>query len=48
MNNKENLINKYEQDWEKNPRWNGIKRPYSAEEVVNLKGSIKIDFSLAK
>lgn len=26
-------------DWTNNPRWNGIKRPYSAEQVVNLQGS---------
>ena len=48
MNKKESLINEYEKDWQNNPRWNGIKRPYSAEEVVNLKGSIKIDYSIAK
>ena len=26
-------------DWAINPRWNGIKRPYTAEEVVRLQGS---------
>jgi len=26
-------------DWALNPRWNGIKRPYTAEEVVRLQGS---------
>lgn len=35
-------------DWETNPRWQGIKRPYSPEEVVRLRGSIKIDYTLAQ
>ena len=48
MNNKENLISKYENDWKNNPRWKGVKRPYSAEEVVNLKGSVNIKYSIAK
>ena len=26
-------------DWQTNPRWAGIKRPYSAEDVVRLRGS---------
>jgi len=26
-------------DWATNDRWNGIKRPYTADEVVNLQGS---------
>jgi isocitrate lyase len=28
-----------QQDWAINPRWNGISRPYTAEEVVRLQGS---------
>ncbi len=28
-----------QQDWTLNPRWNGISRPYTAEEVVRLQGS---------
>jgi isocitrate lyase len=35
-------------EWETNPRWQGIKRPYSPEEVVRLRGSIKIDYTLAQ
>ena len=37
-----------EQDWKNNPRWDGIERPYTAEEVVNLRGSIQIEHTLAK
>ena len=35
-------------DWETNPRWKGIVRPYSAEEVVNVSGSVQIEYTLAK
>ena len=48
MNNREELIKKYEHDWENNPRWKGIERPYSAEEVVDLKGSVTVENTLAK
>lgn len=35
-------------DWENNPRWNGIERPYTAEDVVKLRGTVHIEHSLAK
>ncbi|HQN47262.1 MAG TPA: isocitrate lyase, partial [Rugosibacter sp.] len=35
-------------DWETNPRWNGIKRGYSAEDVVRLRGSFPIEYTLAR
>lgn len=41
-------IAQLEQDWQTNPRWQGIERPYSAEEVVRLRGSITIDHTLAR
>ncbi len=34
--------------WETDPRWQGITRPYSAEEVVALRGSVHIEHSLAR
>lgn len=34
--------------WDKNPRWNGIKRNFTAEEVIKLRGSVKIEHTLAK
>ena len=37
-----------QKDWETNPRWKGIKRPYSAENVIRLRGSIDIEYTLAK
>jgi isocitrate lyase len=35
-------------DWATNPRWKGIERPYSAEDVLRLRGSIHIEHSLAR
>src|SRR5689334_14729390 len=35
-------------DWAENPRWKGIKRGYSAEEVVRLRGSLHIEHTLAR
>ncbi|SFI89566.1 isocitrate lyase [Thermoflavimicrobium dichotomicum] len=37
-----------EKDWKENPRWKGITRPYSAEDVIRLRGSIKIEYTLAQ
>src|SRR3981081_1295122 len=35
-------------DWADNPRWKGIKRGYTAEEVVRLRGSMHIEHTLAR
>ena len=35
-------------DWDTNPRWKGIKRPYSAEDVVRLRGSVQVEQTLAR
>ena len=35
-------------DWAENPRWKGIKRGYSAADVVRLRGSLPIEHTLAK
>jgi len=37
-----------EKDWAENPRWKGIKRSYSAADVVRLRGSLAIEHTLAK
>src|SRR6266568_2562077 len=41
-------ITQLEQDWAENPRWKGIKRGYSAAEVVKLRGSLQVEHTLAK
>ena len=37
-----------EREWERNPRWNGIAREYTAEDVLRLRGSIDIRYTLAE
>src|SRR5437867_2683184 len=37
-----------ERDWETNSRWSGITRDYSAEDVLRLRGSIDIKYTLAE
>lgn len=34
--------------WESDARWKGVVRPYTAEEVVNISGSVKVEYSLAR
>jgi isocitrate lyase len=41
-------IRQMTESWTSDKRWEGIKRPYAAEEVVRLRGSIKIEHTLAK
>src|SRR5437899_12327438 len=35
-------------DWAENPRWKGIQRGYTAEDVVRLRGSVHIEHTLAR
>ncbi len=37
-----------EQEWANNPRWQGVERNYSAMDVVNLRGSVQIEYTLAR
>ncbi len=48
MSDKSTMQALIEKDWNENPRWKGVKRPYSAKEVVDLKGSMNIEYTLAK
>ena len=41
-------VAKLKDDWELNKRWQGIVRPYSAEDVVRLRGSVQIEHTLAR
>ena len=45
---KQEQIENLEKEWLESPRWNGIKRPYSAEKVLKLRGSYKLDYTIAK
>ncbi len=42
------MITQLEADWASNPRWDGITRDYTAAEVIELRGSMKEDHTLAK
>src|SRR5262247_337136 len=35
-------------EWHTNPRWMGIKRPYSSQQVSKLRGSIQVEHTLAR
>jgi isocitrate lyase len=37
-----------QQQWDQDPRWQGITRPYTADDVVRLRGSKHIDYTLAR
>jgi len=41
-------IAQLKKDWAENPRWKGITRPYSAEDVDRLRGTVHIEHSLAR
>jgi isocitrate lyase len=48
MGTRDQEAQKLQKDWTENPRWRGIKRGYSAEDVVRLRGSLQQDHTLAK
>ncbi|HLE65912.1 MAG TPA: isocitrate lyase [Burkholderiales bacterium] len=48
MERREQEIAQLTKDWAENPRWTGIKRPYRAEDVVRLRGSVRIEHTLAR
>ncbi|GAA5214460.1 isocitrate lyase [Corallincola platygyrae] len=41
-------IEALEKDWAENPRWKGVTRGYTAEEVVNLRGSRTVEHTVAR
>ncbi|HDR7321887.1 MULTISPECIES: isocitrate lyase [Bacillus] len=45
---KNERIDKLQENWELDTRWKGITRPYSAEDVIRLRGSIDIEHTLAR
>jgi len=48
MTTRAQQVAELQKDWDTNPRWNGIKRNYTAEEVVRLRGSMKVEHTIAK
>ena len=41
-------IEALKEDWEENPRWRGVKRAYTAADVVRLRGSMPVEHTLAR
>ncbi|MGG0665264.1 isocitrate lyase [Viridibacillus arvi] len=48
MVSRQQQVELLEKNWSEEGRWLGIERPYSAEEVVKLRGSVIIEHTLAK
>ncbi|MBD1379365.1 isocitrate lyase [Metabacillus arenae] len=46
--NRNEQVKRLEESWKDHNRFNGVERPYTAEEVVKLRGSVQIEHTLAK
>ena len=46
--NKEQEIAQMEQQWAKDARWQGVRRGYTAADVYRLRGSVRIEHTLAR
>ena len=46
--NRENQAQELTLQWKNNPRWKGIQRPYTATDVLQLRGSYRIEYSIAR
>ncbi|HQY89946.1 isocitrate lyase [Caldilinea sp.] len=44
----QNLAAQMSQEWEKAPRWAGAVRPYTAEQVLRLRGSFMVEYTIAR
>jgi isocitrate lyase len=42
------MIEKMKDSWATNPRWSGIRRDYTAEDVIKLKPSLDVEYSIAR
>ena len=48
MHTKKKEIKDIKESWDNDSRWKGIKRPYTADEVYKLRGSVQIEHTLAR
>lgn len=48
MVNKQQQIEELNKAWQEDKRWENIERPYTAEDVIKLRGSVMIEHTLAK
>ncbi len=48
MTSRDLEIQKIQKDWNENPRWKGVSRDYSAADVYRLRGSVQVEYSIAR
>ena len=48
MKTRQQAAAEIQKDWDTNPRWKGIQRNYTADDVVRLRGSLQIEHTLAR
>ncbi len=48
MATREQQVQALAKEWAESPRWKNIKRNYTAEDVVRLRGSVQVEHTLAK
>src|SRR4051794_15117791 len=48
MSIKDLEVARIKKDWAENPRWAGVKRGYTAEDVYRLRGSVQVEHTLAR
>ncbi len=48
MSTRELEVQRIKKDWSDNPRWKGVKRGYTAEDVFRLRGSLQVEHTLAR
>ncbi len=48
MSTRELEVARIKKDWSENPRWAGVKRGFSADDVYRLRGSMPIEHTLAR
>src|SRR3981189_2547424 len=46
--NQANNVAALENQWRSNSRWQGIKRPYKADDVIRLRGTVQVEHTLAR
>ncbi|MBV8210314.1 MAG: isocitrate lyase [Burkholderiaceae bacterium] len=48
MNARKQEAQRLQKEWTENARWNGVRRSYSAEDVIRLRGSVSVEYTLAQ
>ncbi len=48
LNGRSHFASELEANWKGNLRWKGVTRPYSGVDVVRLRGTVQIDYTLAR